>query len=350
MGGDAELLGVYHGVEGPADDVVPLVVAVAGHGSERLLGDDFGQDDVVVGLGPLEALGVESGLVGGVHIAAPGLIGLVDLVAFFKGDELILHAVGAEEVGDIELGGGAGVCADGDAVQFQGAGDADFFGHEHSLSVVVVDAGEFAVGDVAAHGPGGVAGEDVDFAGLEGGEALFGGKRCDLEFGGVAEDGGGDGAAQVHIQPGPVAGVVEHGKAGQSLADAALDESLGADVLQSVGEGRGGERRGDNRRDDFGFHGLSSSLEVVGVWKAINYSAAPGESGNYPFWRGGANLPGRKRGCFSSSPGWRGGDEFVGKFFGEQSGVFAAPAALPGIYISKVGGASFASVSASKSG
>ena len=39
------------------------------------------------------------------------------------------------------------------------------------------------------------------------------------------------------------------------------DESLGADVLQSVGEGRGGERRGDNRRDDFGFHGLSSSLE-----------------------------------------------------------------------------------------
>ena len=46
--GDAELLGVQHGHVGPADDVAPLVVALADRRAERLLGDDLRQHDVVV--------------------------------------------------------------------------------------------------------------------------------------------------------------------------------------------------------------------------------------------------------------------------------------------------------------
>lgn len=46
--GHAEFLGIQHGVVGPADDVAPVIVAVANGRAERLLRDDFRQNDVVV--------------------------------------------------------------------------------------------------------------------------------------------------------------------------------------------------------------------------------------------------------------------------------------------------------------
>src|SRR5581483_12519045 len=50
LGGKAELLRLDHREERPLDDVEPAVVAMAHRGAERLLGDELGQDDVIVGL------------------------------------------------------------------------------------------------------------------------------------------------------------------------------------------------------------------------------------------------------------------------------------------------------------
>jgi len=47
---ESQLLGLEHGEQRPLHDVEPAVVAVAHGGSQRLLGDDLGQDQVLVGL------------------------------------------------------------------------------------------------------------------------------------------------------------------------------------------------------------------------------------------------------------------------------------------------------------
>src|SRR5690606_12836942 len=48
---DAVLLGFQHGVQRPLHDVQPAVITLADHGPQGLLGNDLGQDDVVVRLG-----------------------------------------------------------------------------------------------------------------------------------------------------------------------------------------------------------------------------------------------------------------------------------------------------------
>src|SRR5262249_42610974 len=73
LGGDAVLLGLELGVEGPAHDVAELVVAMAHHGAQRLLGDDFRQDDVVVRVGRVGGAGrIEARGVGREDVAAAG--------------------------------------------------------------------------------------------------------------------------------------------------------------------------------------------------------------------------------------------------------------------------------------
>ena len=60
----------------------------------------------------LELLGIELRHVGGEHVAAARFVGLDGLVGGAERDDLVLHVVGAEVVGEIELGGGAGLRAD----------------------------------------------------------------------------------------------------------------------------------------------------------------------------------------------------------------------------------------------
>src|ERR1700719_2417640 len=78
--GHAELLGVNHGEMRPAHNVGPLTVAMADRRGERLLGDDFRQHDVVARYGELLPFAVEARRIGGVGIAASGLVGLARLV------------------------------------------------------------------------------------------------------------------------------------------------------------------------------------------------------------------------------------------------------------------------------
>src|ERR1700728_5249262 len=51
----AKLLGVDHGEMSPANDICPLVVAMTNRGTERLLGNNLRQHDVLGRLGPLQA-------------------------------------------------------------------------------------------------------------------------------------------------------------------------------------------------------------------------------------------------------------------------------------------------------
>ena len=53
-----------------------------------------------------------------------------------------------------------------------------------------------------------------------------------FDLGGVAEDGGGDGAAEIDVEAEPVALVVRRREAGQTGAHAALQEALGLHVVQ----------------------------------------------------------------------------------------------------------------------
>ncbi len=73
LGRDAVLLGLDHGVESPAHDVGELIVAVAHDGTQRFLGDDLRQDDVVIRRGGVGGAGrVEARSVRGEHVAAAG--------------------------------------------------------------------------------------------------------------------------------------------------------------------------------------------------------------------------------------------------------------------------------------
>src|SRR4051812_38329274 len=219
LGRDAVFLRLDHGVERPAHDVGELVVALAHRRTERLLGDDLRQDDEVLGLGRRRRVGgagrIEARRVGGVDVATAGIEGGADLLDLLDDHRLEAHLVGAEVVGEVELGGGAGLHADGGAVQLLGALHAELLGYHEALAVVVVDAGEVeAERGVALQGVGGVARQDVDLARLQRGKALL--RRCRhvLDLLRIAEQRRRDGAADIDVEAGPLALVVLLGEAG----------------------------------------------------------------------------------------------------------------------------------------
>ena len=127
---------------------------------------------VVVGVLVGRARGGEARGVGGVGVAGPGEELLVGLGVCLDRHRLVADAVRLEEVGEVQLGGGAGLDADRGAVELGGRGDAELLRHHEALAVVVVHPGEgeLQVG-VAGEGPGGVAREHVDLARGQRGEA-----------------------------------------------------------------------------------------------------------------------------------------------------------------------------------
>ena len=243
------LLGLDHREQRPLDDVEPLVVAVAHHRPERLLRDDLGQDHVVGRvLGARPAHRHEARHVGGVDVAAAGEVGVGHLLELLDHHRLERHVVGAEVVGQVELGGGAGLHADGGAVELLGAFHVQLLRHHEALAVVVVHAGEIeAEAGVARQRPGGVARQDVDLARLQRGEALLRGERREAHLRRVAEHGGRDGAADVDVEPLPLALRIGLREAGQAGVDAALHEALGLHCVQGRLRLRGQRRKRDRK-------------------------------------------------------------------------------------------------------
>ena len=253
--GDAHLLGLDHAHQHPFHQIEPLVVAVAHDRTQRFLGNALGQDDMLALAGELadprrgQARGV-----GGVAVATARGIGLQQLVELLDQHRLEGHLVLAEIVREVEFGGGAGLHADGGAVQFPGALDAALGRHHEALAIVEIDAGDVeAERGVAQQGLRGVARDDIDLARLQGDETLLRGGRRVLGLLRIAEQGGGNGAAEIDVEPRPLALAVGEGEAGEARVDRALHETLGLDGVESgAGESRGrGQQR--QRRGEQGF-------------------------------------------------------------------------------------------------
>ena len=219
---------------------------MAHHRSQRLLGDDLRQDDVVVRVGGVGGAGrVEARGVGREHVAAAGEEGGADFLDLLDDDRLEGHLVGAEVVGEVELGGGAGLDADRGAVQLLGALHAELLVHHEALAVIVVDAGEVeAERGVARQRAGRGARQEIDLARLQRGEALLRRRRHVLDLLGVAEDGRGDGAADVDIEADPLALAVGQREARDAGVDAADELPARLDGIEILA----GMRRSARRR------------------------------------------------------------------------------------------------------
>ena len=103
---------------------------------------DVGQHDVLLGLGEAQPLRIEAGLVGGEHVAAPGLVGLHHVVVGCEGDGLQRHLVGAEVIGKVELGRRSLPDADRGSPEFKPGLYAERLAHDEALAVVIGGAGE----------------------------------------------------------------------------------------------------------------------------------------------------------------------------------------------------------------
>ena len=125
-------------------------------------------------------------------------------------------------------------------------GDPDAGGppHDEAAAVVPVDGGELeAELHVALERHGRDAGEHVDLAGLQRGEALRRRQRREADAPGVTQHRGGDGPAHVHVQAAPLAERVGRREAGDAGGDAALDEALAAHAVERRRRARAGRRQ-----------------------------------------------------------------------------------------------------------
>jgi hypothetical protein len=220
--------------------------------------------------------------VGGESLAAAREEGLERGLEAFEHDRLDRDVLGAEVVGHVLFVGGARLRADGGVLELLGARHLELLRHQETLAVVVGDGREVeAQRSITRQRPGGVAREDVDFAGLQGREALLRIERHEVDFFRIAQHGGGDGAAGVHVQARPVALRIGCGKAGHAVRHAAFH---GAALLDGVegfaGEGwRSGCKRDDGRGN--GQRGTESTLhwcvllnnKQKAVYGAARYSA-----------------------------------------------------------------------------
>ena len=201
---DAQLLGVHHAVNDPAHQVRPGVVALTDHGAERLLRDRLGQHDVRRGIGEGRAPRSKARLVVGIGVASAAEVGFDQNVDVLVGHRREGHAVRAEEVCQVQLGGGPGQHADRGPVQLQRRCDAAVGGHEEALTVVHVHGGEIEAQLRVAHGgPGRRPGQHVAFGVRQRGEPHGRGHGLVFHHVRVAEDRGRYGAAHVHVHARP---------------------------------------------------------------------------------------------------------------------------------------------------
>jgi len=91
------------------------------------------------------------------------------------------------------------------------------------LAVVEVHAGEVETQrGIAGGGPGGVTGQNIDFARLQCGKALDGVQGDIVNGVGIAQYGSGDGTTYVNIETLPFAAIVRRGKTWQAITNATL--------------------------------------------------------------------------------------------------------------------------------
>ena len=235
--------------------------------------------------------------VGGVGLAATREIGAGGGFDLLEHDRLDAQVVGARVVGQVLLGGGTRLHADGSALELLGALDLALDRHHEALAVVVGDAGEVqAERGIARQRPGGVARQHVDLARLQRGEALLRVQRHELDLGAVTQHGGGNGAADVDVQTGPVALAVGCRETGQTRVDAANQLAARLDRIQVLAgvrrKGRqrtNGEQTGDgqlvskfehDRKSYRRFQSTKAGYGTAGTGSAIQPAPNHGAAGD----------------------------------------------------------------------
>ena len=150
----------------------------------------------------------------------------------------------AREVGQVLLGRRARLHAHGRALQLLGVLDLALDRDHEALAVVVGDAGELHTQrGVARQRPGGVARQDVDLTRLQRSKSLLRIQWHELDLVAVAEHRCRDRAADVDVEPGPVALAVGLRKARQPRVHAADHLSAGLDGVQRLARMRGSRRQ-----------------------------------------------------------------------------------------------------------
>ena len=174
--------------------------------------------------------------VGGEGVALAGIIGLDDVVQLAELHLRVLHVVGAEIVGEVELRGGSALHADLAVVEFQRRVDLAGRRQHEASAVIIGDGREIQrVGGLARHAPRRVAREDIDFPALQLLEALVGVERNELDLLRIVEDRRRHRAAEIDVEAGPVALVVGDREAGQAGVDAAQHVAAPDRPLQGLG-------------------------------------------------------------------------------------------------------------------
>ena len=270
--GDAELFGLLQGKHGPLHDGEPFVVTPAHQRAEGLFRDQVRQDQVVVGAGRFlvadagQARGIRR--VGLATAAEQRLEGGLEAVEHHRLD---VELVGAREVGQVLLVGGAGLHAHLGVLELLGLRDLVLLVDQKALAVEEGDGGEVeAQRGIAAQRPRGVARQQVHLAGFQGGEALLGVERHVAHLVGIAQGGSSHGPADVHVQSLPLALGIGCRKAGHPGADPTQDLTAlleGAQGLARAGEpGPQGGTQEQGRREPLAKekmrHGLSIKDEA----------------------------------------------------------------------------------------
>ena len=136
-------------------------------GAERLLGYDVGQRDVLLGRAELQQVRRERRDIGGVGVAAAGLVGAERFLGGREGGGLVFQVELAEVVGKVEFARRAPRDADQGSAKLRECGYAEALFHHETLAVIVVHRGEgYALADIARERPSRGARQDIDLAGL----------------------------------------------------------------------------------------------------------------------------------------------------------------------------------------
>ena len=224
---------------------------MADDGTQRLLGNDFRKDDVIVRLVEGCACGGQARCVRRVGVATVGQVVLARFLVGLDRHRLVADLVGAEVVGQVQLRRRAGLDAHRGAVEFLGAFDALGLADDEALAVIVGGGQEGQLDvDVADEGPRGVTEDDVAFLGVQQRETGLAGGRDELDLFPVADNRGRQRTAHVGIEALPAAGFIRVGKPRQAGVDDAVEHAAGLDVFQGPGIGRRGHEKRGNETDD----------------------------------------------------------------------------------------------------
>ena len=130
--------------------------------------------------------------------------------------------VGAEIIGEVELAGCALLHAHGGVVELKRRADLEGSAHHEALAVIERDGRKIEPErGIARQGPGGVARQHVDLAGLQRGETVLRCQRYEFDFGRVVENRRRDGAAEIDVEAGPIALRIGQAEARQRAVAAA---------------------------------------------------------------------------------------------------------------------------------